>query len=272
MKNARRSYQALLAAAISLFYVSVALAQEAEAVAEEVAESAAPAAEESGMLGSWFGDGGPVMWVLLIVSIIGTLIFFERFFDLYVLRRLNADGFCGEVLSLVNKRQYSAALEACNVNTMHPLATVLRAGLVRANRREKDIERAMENEMLDALPGLQKRVSFIALLANTATLIGLLGTIFGLITAFNSVAAASAAERQEALAAGISQAMYTTAFGISVAVPLLFFHHFISKRMEGILMEIEGGASGLLVALAGEAASAAPPSPLSAASPPPAPR
>jgi biopolymer transport protein ExbB/TolQ len=78
-----------------------------------------------------------------------------------------------------------------------------------------------------------------------------LGTIFGLIAAFSSVAAASAAARQEALAAGISQAMYTTAFGISVAVPLLFFHHVLSKRMEKILIETEGGASALLVALTG---------------------
>jgi biopolymer transport protein ExbB len=79
----------------------------------------------------------------------------------------------------------------------------------------------------------------------------LLGTIFGLITAFNSVAAATAAERQAALAAGISQAMYTTAFGISVAVPLLFFHHFLSKRTEAIIHQVEQGASALLVALAG---------------------
>ena len=109
----------------------------------------------------------------------------------------------------------------------------------------------MENEMLSAIPQLNKRVAILAVLANISTLLGLLGTIFGLIAAFSSVAAASAAERQEALAGGISQAMYTTAFGISVAVPLLIFHHLISKRVESVMMEMEGGATSILVALAG---------------------
>ena len=105
--------------------------------------------------------------------------------------------------------------------------------------------------MLGALPRLQKRVALMALLANISTLLGLLGTIFGLISAFTSVSQASAAERQEALAAGISQAMYTTAFGISVAIPLLFFHHILSKRSEKILIEVEGGATSLMVAMSG---------------------
>lgn len=109
----------------------------------------------------------------------------------------------------------------------------------------------MEDKMLEALPDMRKRVAVMAVLANTATLLGLLGTIFGLIAAFSGVAAASAAERQEALAAGISQAMYTTAFGITVAVPLLFFHHLLSKRLETILLETEGGATSVLVALTG---------------------
>ena len=240
MIKVRSAMKVLFVLGVSLLQQSYALAQEAEEAASE------------GMLGSWFGDGGPVMWVILLASIFGTLIFLERAFDLYHTRRLDADAFCAQVIKLVDQRQYSAALKACDVGSRHPVTNVMRAGLMRANRREKEIERAMEKEMLNALPKLQKRVSFLALLANTATLVGLLGTIFGLITAFNSVAAASAAERQEALAAGISQAMYTTAFGISVAVPLLFFHHFVSKRQENILLEVEEGASGLLVALAGK--------------------
>ena len=244
MTKTRSVMKHIIVITLGLLAQSRALAQEAEAAASE------------GMLGDWFGDGGPVMWVILIASIFGTVIFLERAFDLYLTRRLDADAFSTHILDLVQKRQYSAALKACDVKSRHPITNVMRAGWMRANRREKEIERAMEKEMLDALPNLQKRVSFLALLANTATLVGLLGTIFGLITAFNSVAAASAAERQEALAAGISQAMYTTAFGISVAVPLLFFHHFISKRQENILLEVEGGASGLLVALSGERASA----------------
>ncbi|MDD9945204.1 MAG: MotA/TolQ/ExbB proton channel family protein [Myxococcales bacterium] len=213
--------------------------------------SANTAFADSGM-GDYLSDGGPVMYVILGLSLLGTVLFLERAFDLYVLRRLGASTFTDRIMREVEARRFSAALEACNLRTKHPLVQVIKAGVLRANRREKEIERAMEKEMLEALPHLNKRIGLMALLANSATLIGLLGTIFGLITAFNSVAMASAAERQTALAAGISQAMYTTAFGISVALPLLFFHHFMSKRMEAIVMEVESGASTLLVALSGK--------------------
>ena len=206
----------------------------------------------SGVIFEYFDDGGPVMWVILALSIVGLVFFLERCFDLYVMRRLASGAFIDKVLAAVEARRYRKALDLCNVRSRHPLVKVFRAGIVRADRREKEIERAMEREMLGALPKLQKRLGFISLLANSATLVGLLGTIFGLITAFNSISVASAAQRQEALAAGISQAMYTTAFGIAVAVPLLFFHHFLAKRMENIVMEVENGATSLLVALGGD--------------------
>lgn len=208
-------------------------------------------AEGGNVLLQYLEDGGWMMYVILVVSLFGTAMFVERGFALYILRRLNSRAFVSRVVSNIENRRFREAIDATEVSSRHPLVAVAKAGLIRSNRREKEIERAMENEMLAAIPALQSRITIMAVLANIATLLGLLGTIFGLITAFTSVAAASAAERQEALAGGISQAMYTTAFGISVAVPLLLFHHFLSKRVESILMEMEGGASSILVALAG---------------------
>lgn len=199
----------------------------------------------------YLSRGGGMMYVILTVSIVGSVIFLERAFNLFILRRLDANGFTKSVLGHVEGRRFRKAVDGCHVSSRHPLVPVMRAGLLRANRREKEIERSMEKEMLGALPHLQKRIGMLGLLANTSTLLGLLGTIFGLIRAFTGVAAASAAERQEVLADGISQAMYTTAFGIAVAVPLLFFHHILSTRQDRIMMEVESGATGLLVALTG---------------------
>jgi len=210
----------------------------------------------------YLNQGGWMMYVILMVSIVGTTLFAERAVNLYVLRRLNVPRFLATVVAHVEARRFRQAVDACSVSTKHPVVDVVRAGLLRSNRREKEIERAMEKEMVSALPHVQKRIALLGLLANTATLLGLLGTIFGLITAFSSVAAASAAERQTALADGISQAMYTTAFGIVVAVPLLFFHHFLSERSERLLMEVEDGAGQLMVALTGTVRDLnAPPSP-----------
>lgn len=209
--------------------------------------------EESNVILSYLNDGGWMMWVILGVSLIGVMLFLERAFDLFLRRRLNCREFTKRTVALIEQARFREALDACQVASSHPLVTVARAALLRANRRDKEIERAMETEMLYEMPDIQKRVALMAVLANIATLLGLLGTIFGLIVAFTSVAAASAAERQEALAAGISQAMYTTAFGISVAVPLLFFHYILSTRAEKLLLEVESGASAIFVAILGAA-------------------
>lgn len=213
----------------------------------------AATSEESNVLTSYLNDGGWMMYVILIVSLVGVMLFFERVFDLYLRRQLNAREFTKRIVGLIEQARFREALDACQVNSKHPLIPVARAAILRANRRDKEIERAMETEMLNEIPAVQKRVALMAVMANIATLLGLLGTIFGLILAFTSVAAASAAERQEALAAGISQAMYTTAFGISIAVPLLFFHYVLSKRSENLLLEVEAGASAIFVAILGAA-------------------
>jgi biopolymer transport protein ExbB/TolQ len=211
----------------------------------------AASGESANILTEYLNAGGWMMYVILTVSLIGLVIFLERAVALYLMRRLDAKSFIDRLVTLVSHRKLREALDVCEISSNHPLVSVAKEGLVRANRTEKEIERAMEKEMLAQLPDLRKRVKFLSVLANVATLLGLLGTIFGLIMAFTSVSAASAAERQTALAAGISQAMYTTAFGISVAVPMLLFHHFLSKRVDNILMQVESGASSLMVAIAG---------------------
>ncbi len=195
--------------------------------------------------------GGWMMWVILGISVVALAITLDRVLMLYLRASLNVERFLSGIIALVNNHDYARAIESCNIKTKHPLPTVLKAGLAKANRREKEIERAMEEEMLRALPKVQKGIGFLGLLGNSATLLGLLGTIFGLIKAFSGVSAASASARQQVLAEGISIAMYTTAFGLIAAVPILFAHQLITGRMDKVLIQIEQGASALLGALAG---------------------
>jgi biopolymer transport protein ExbB len=196
-------------------------------------------------------SGGWMMYVILGVSVIAFAITVDRVITLFIRSKLNVPNFMGQVIRSVESRDYSRAIETCNIRTKHPLPKIVKAGLSKSNRREKEIERAMEEEMLRALPGIQRGIGFLGLLGNTATLLGLLGTIFGLITAFSGVSAASAAARQKVLAEGISIAMYTTAFGLIVAVPILFAHQLIAGRVERLIIQLEEGATALLVALAG---------------------
>ncbi len=192
-----------------------------------------------------------MMWVIFSVSVIALAITLDRVFMLYIRSKLNVSDFLGRIKGLIEAHDYGQAIESCNISTQHPLPKVLGAGLSKSNRREKEIERVMEEEMLRAIPRIQKGIGFLGLLGNSATLLGLLGTIFGLIRAFSGVSAASASARQQVLAEGISIAMYTTAFGLIVAVPILFAHQLVSGRMDRILLQMEEGASALLGALAG---------------------
>ena len=100
----------------------------------------------------YLDKGGWMMYVILIVSILGMGIFFERGFVMFMQQRLNASGFIATIMSHVESRQYRQAIDACKVGSKHPLVNIMRAGIMRTNRREAEIERAMEKEMLDALP------------------------------------------------------------------------------------------------------------------------
>jgi len=197
------------------------------------------------------GKGGWMMWVILGVSVVAMAISLDRIIMLFGRARLNVGRFVSRVVGLVEERDYAGAVEACNIKTQHPLPRVLKAGVSKANRREKEIERVMEEEMLRSIPRMQRGIGFLGLLGNSATLLGLLGTIFGLIRAFSGVSAASASARQQVLAEGISIAMYTTAFGLIVAVPILFLHQLITGRLDKMLIQIEEGATALLGALSG---------------------
>jgi biopolymer transport protein ExbB len=121
------------------------------------------------------------------------------------------------------------------------ISEILNLGLERqgAVRRRDDIEIAMEEGMMEIIPQLEKRTGYIALFANVATLLGLLGTIIGLIQAFNAVAKANPADKAELLSASISVAMNTTAFGLIVAVPLLIAHSYLNSKTGEIVDSLE---------------------------------
>jgi biopolymer transport protein ExbB len=121
------------------------------------------------------------------------------------------------------------------------IAQLMGMGLARqgAVRRREDIEIAMEESMMEIIPQLEKRTSYVALASSIATLLGLLGTIMGLIQAFTAVANANPAEKADLLSASISVAMNTTAFGLMVAIPLLVTHAVLTAKTGAIVDSLE---------------------------------
>jgi biopolymer transport protein ExbB/TolQ len=190
-------------------------------------------------------EGGFFMYVILTVSVIAMSLFFERAAFLYFRLRLNIEQAYQNIVRYLDKVNYRGAIEECVRIENHPLGRILKAGLLKSDKKDKDIERAMEESILREIPTVRARINYLTMFANIATLLGLLGTIFGLITAFKGVGSASEAMRQEILAQGISMAMMTTAFGLIVAIPCIAGYYMLNNRGDYIIDQLEEKALGL---------------------------
>lgn len=186
-----------------------------------------------------FKEGGFFMWPILVCGVIAMAIAFERLFLIVFRANINATAFMAQIQKLIMANNIDRAIKLCNAEPHAALPKVVKAGLTRANRTEKEIESAIEEATLEVGPALNKRTSYLSTLANVATLTGLLGTIMGLVLAFEAVAHASAETKQTLLAAGIAVAMYTTAGGLIVAIPTLVLHSVVLARTNKILDDVD---------------------------------
>lgn len=188
---------------------------------------------------SFIRDGGAWMYPILLVGAVGGAIAIERNLTLSRIGKANRRMW-EQLHPILVARDFDKAREI-TAGDKSTISELLNLGLARqgAVRRRDDIEIAMEEGMMEITPQLEKRTQAIALLANIATLLGLLGTIVGLIQAFNAVANANPAEKADLLSASISVAMNTTAFGLIVAVPLLLAHAYLNSKTGEIIDSLE---------------------------------
>ena len=191
------------------------------------------------MLVEFFVAGGFFMYPILLVAAVGLAIAVERYITLTLVRAKNQSVWSQVQPALLNG-EFDKAREMTS-NGDSAIAQVLNMGLARqgAVRRREDIEIAMEESMMEIIPHLEKRTPYLALAANIATLLGLLGTIMGLIQAFTAVSNANPAEKADLLSASISVAMNTTAFGLLVAIPLLVAHSVLTAKTSEIVDSLE---------------------------------
>lgn len=184
-------------------------------------------------------EGGIWMYIILAVSIIAFGIMIERFVMLIFKYNINANAFMAQVQKLVMANSIDKAIKLCNAAPSAALARVIKAGLTRANKGATEIQNAVEEATLEVIPFLQKRTNSLPALANVATLMGLLGTIIGMIGAFNDLATVAPDKRTEALGKNIALAMNTTAFGLIVAIPAMLGHVMLSGVTKKIIDEID---------------------------------
>ncbi|KZZ75143.1 flagellar motor protein MotA, partial [Oleiphilus sp. HI0130] len=165
----------------------------------------------------FFQDGGFFMYPISLVLVVGLIIAIERYSYLSVAKISNRKVF-EQLYKMIRSKDFNGALKFAS-NSKSPMGLMIGAGLQRLSRRQgrQDIEYAMEEGLLETMPRLEKRTQYLATLANISTLLGLLGTIIGLIAAFTAVASADPAQKASLLSQSISVAMNTTAFGLMAA-------------------------------------------------------
>jgi biopolymer transport protein ExbB/TolQ len=198
----------------------------------------------------WFRTGGPIMYFILLTGLAGLAIFLERLYVIVFVAKSGGAATSERVVQLVRSGQADDALAACSGSgaAVPDMGHVI---LQTRTRDEDDLQNVADAASLAVLPRLTRRLQYLPMLANVATLLGLFGTIYGLREAFASVALASAAERAGRLASGIAVALNATGFGLLVAIPLTVGHAYLASQAERIIEQVDEFAVRLINALVG---------------------
>ncbi|HEY8154362.1 MAG TPA: MotA/TolQ/ExbB proton channel family protein [Myxococcota bacterium] len=187
----------------------------------------------------FFAAGGWFMFPILLVAAFAAAITIERYVTLTLVKARNQNVW-SQVQPLLAEGDFDKAREMTSKDDS-AISQLLTVGLARqgAVRRREDIEIAMDESMIELTPQLEKRTHYLATFANLATLLGLLGTVSGLIHAFAAVATVNPADKASLLSASISEAMNCTAFGLMTAVPIVFAHAFLQTKTSELIASLE---------------------------------
>jgi biopolymer transport protein ExbB len=185
------------------------------------------------------------MYAIALFGALALAIAIERFYYIMIRSNINADKFMAEIRKLVAGGNMDRAIALCDKGKQKALPFVVLRGLKRAIESEaldfRAIQNAVDEGTLEVIPKLQERTNYLSMFANVATLTGLMGTIYGLIIAFNAVSGEGIpeADKTRYLAAGIGAAMNTTIFGLAVAIPSLIIYTYLTNRTTKIIDEMD---------------------------------
>jgi len=192
-----------------------------------------------GALATWFADGGKFMWVILAVLAIAVAVVIERLFFYYVVCAGNGRRMVADIAKALNDNRIVDAKKV--VESKAPLASLLRVAIDRHGDGMSidEIQEGVEEASIRQVPRFTQRLNYLALFANIATLLGLLGTISGLQLSFSSLVSVEASKKAAMLAKGISEFMTCTAFGLVVAVFCMVFYTFLSNKQNQLIKDLD---------------------------------
>lgn len=191
--------------------------------------------------------GGPVMWPILFCSLVAFAIVIER---IYYLRKIHVDvrKFGEQINRSVKRNRIMDAVELCE-KTPGPVASILKEGLLKYDRPRLEVREAIEDAALHQVPMLERNVPVLATVAHIAPLLGLLGTVTGMVKAFQVIQDKSSAVspvNPGDLAGGIWEALLTTVFGLCVAIPVHVAYNYLTSRIDRFVFEMEKSATDLV--------------------------
>ena len=190
-------------------------------------------------------DSGFVGWTIILTGFGAGALVVERARTLYFHYAMNTDEFSKKIFTMVMGKKNEEAIVLCAQMEQKPLAKAFKQILEKSDRDDETIFQAQDIAMAETVPLYTKRLHYLSMLANVATLLGLLGTIHGLILSFQAVAQADPAQKQALLAHGISVSMYTTALGLAVAIPAMVVYSFLISRQNELLEQLTEKCSKL---------------------------
>ncbi|MDR2578112.1 MAG: MotA/TolQ/ExbB proton channel family protein [Chitinispirillales bacterium] len=199
------------------------------------------------LLATWFRSGGPFMWALLLFLASATAVTIERLIFLYVICPRDNSGLVGKLKTALSENKPDEALKILGKKSS-PVCALLRVAVesFKAGGSPADIQENIEEAAIGHLHRFSERLNYLSLFANVATLVGLLGTISGLMQSFSALATVDAAQKATLLAAGISEAMITTAFGLIIAVPCMIVYTIFANRRSALVKDLDESTVRLL--------------------------
>lgn len=191
--------------------------------------------------------GGPIMWPILLCSVIAFAIVIERLLRLRQ-EQIDTKTFMEQIAKSLKRNKVMEALDLCD-RTGGPIAAILKAGVLKHDRTRTEIREAIEDASVHEVPRLERNLPVLATVAHIAPLLGLLGTVTGLVQAFQVIEAKATAlnpVNPGDLAGGIWEALLTTVFGLCVAIPTYVAYNYLVSRVDGFVLDMERSATDLL--------------------------
>jgi biopolymer transport protein ExbB len=200
-------------------------------------------------MGLWqvFLAGGPVMWPILLCSIFALAIILEKFWHLHKIG-IDTQEFLKNILDKMKRHDTKEALQICD-STKSPIANILKAGILKYDRPRPQIIEAIEDASLYEIPRIEKNLTTLATIAHISPLLGLLGTVTGMVRCFQAIQAKATSLHPVSpgdLAGGIWEALLTTVAGLIVAIPTFVAYNYLVSRINNFILEMEKASTELV--------------------------